>query len=324
MKSSNLMRLSLGVMLACLVGLAGCDNGTSNTPPVDRTAVGKDKIYKGELLVLCDGGLEPILKQQVDVFEFVYDSVNVDIAYRTEGDVLQEFRKRKSGVAVLSRAMDKAEKDDFIKRDTLHIREMPVAYDAVAMIGNVKFDDSKLTLDGLKGLFDPRNIDSKTRMVFEDKNSSTVNYVLGKLGYTNKVSSNVNALNSVDEVIAYVEKNTEAIGFIPYSFISDADDEKVQAVLKRIKILSLHTVNKEGEKVRVSANQSDIADGSYPLIRTINVMSRFTYSDDLEWLFMNFLYKEKGARIFLKAGLIPIRAPEREINVNTGDMKFDN
>lgn len=321
MKNANIKWLGLGLVSTILLGLASCGDGTPNKP---KPVAAKDKVYKGELVVMCDAGLEPILKQQVDVFEFVYDSVHVNMAYRTEGDVLQEFRKRKSGVAVLSRAMDKAEKDDFIKRDTFHIREMPVAYDAVAMIGNAKFNDADLTLDKLKAYFDPRNVDSKTRMVFEDKNSSTVSYVLGKLGYTNKISSNVNALNSVDEVIAYVEKNTEAIGFIPYSFISDADDEKVQAVLKRIKILSLHTVNKEGEQVTVSANQSDIADGSYPLIRTINVMSRFTYSDDLEWLFMNFLYKEKGARIFLKAGLIPIRAPEREINVNTGSIKFDN
>jgi phosphate transport system substrate-binding protein len=180
-------------------------------------------------------------------------------------------------------------------------------------------------MDKLKSYFNPNADTSKSlRMVFDGQNSSTVAYVLSTLGYKDKVSPNVYAMHSVDEVIDYIEKNDMAIGFVPFSFVSDTDDDRVKKALKRIKILSLRTIDKEGEEIEVSANQSDIALGAYPLIRQINVVSRFSYSDNLQWLFMNFLYKERGARIFLKDGLIPARMPPREINVNMDGYKGAN
>lgn len=320
MKGINTIILS--VACVCLTGLfSSCNQKGSDGEKMQKPVAGKDKIYSGTLEIWADAGLEPIVKQQIEVFEFLNDSVKVNVQYVTDLMALDVFSKRKAGVVVLAREVSGAEKEKLKKADTLHIREMSVAYDAVAMIGHKSFNDADLTMERLTQYFDPKGKSEGARMVFDNRNSSTVNYVVNKLGYKDKVSGNVYALNSVDEVIAYVENNKEAIGFIPYSFISDADNDAVKSVLKRIKILSLHTVNDKGEKLVVSANQSDIAEGTYPLIRTVNVLSKFTYRDDLEWLFMNFLYKEKGAKIFLKAGLIPVHAPIREINVNTGAMR---
>lgn len=320
-KSSS---VAFGIALFIAFALSGCKQDNANNDKQLKHARSKEKVYKGELTLLCDVGLEPIIKQQVEVFEYLYDSVKINTRYVSEEEALSQFTKQKKGVVILSREVEKAERESFKKKDTLHLREMPVAYDAVALIGNNAYNDNALTIDELKSYFDPNSKRKNKRMVFDNQNSSTVNYIVGKLGYKDKVSGNVFALKTVEEVIAYVEQNTEAIGFIPYSFISDTDDDKVKTTLKRIKILSLQTLNTKGVKVAVSANQSDISDGSYPLIRKLNVISKFTYADDLEWLFMNFLYKEKGAKIFLKAGLIPVRTPEREITVNTGEMKTEN
>lgn len=317
--------ISIIILLVACVSLIAfvwsCNQQQGKKDISQKAFAPKEKGYSGTLEVWADAGLEPIVKQQIEVFEFLNDSVKVDVKYVSDLMALDVFSKRKAGVVVLAREVSGAEKEKMKKADTLHIREMSVAYDAVAMIGNNSFSDADLSMDKLKAYFDPKANGKGMKMVFDNRNSSTVNHVVNKLGYKDKVSPNVYALNSVEEVIAYVEKNKEAIGFIPYSFISDADDDAVKTVLKRIKILSLQTVNDKGEKLVVSANQSDIAEGTYPLIRTVNVLSKFTYRDDLEWLFMNFLYKEKGAKIFLKAGLIPVRAPEREINVNTGPMR---
>jgi phosphate transport system substrate-binding protein len=144
--------------------------------------------------------------------------------------------------------------------------------------------------------------------------------VLNKLGYQEKVSPNVYALQSVNEVIDYVSQNKNVIGFIPFNTISDSDDMRVKETLKRIKILSLRAKNKEGDIVRVSANQSDIAEGDYPLIRTLNTVTRSTSDDNLELLLVTFLSKAKGAKIFLKAGLIPVTIPEREVIVNESEV----
>ena len=148
--------------------------------------------------------------------------------------------------------------------------------------------------------------------------------MLSKLGYKEKVSTHVYALKSTEAVINYVEKSKNAIGFIPFNFLSDVESDGVKKLLDSIKILSLRAKDKDGKEIIVSANQSDIATGDYPLTRNIYTEMRFSYEDNLEWLFVNFLFKGQGERIFLKDGLIPARMPARDIDVNTDGLKARN
>ncbi len=300
-------------------------NGNRTDSNTDQPLLGKYKIYKGDFRVTIDRSLEPILKQEVEIFRFIYDSVNMTVEYANEAEMLNNFRERNTDVLVMARELTPAEKESLKEQDTIYAREMKVAYDAVALVGNNNFQDANLSVALLKDYFNPANkITDSPKMVFDNQHSSCVNFVMQLLGYKEKVSSNVYALKSVEEVIDYVAQNANAIGFIPYSYLSDLDEERVQAIRKRIKILSLRVQNSEGKEEMVNANQSDIASGTYPLIRTVSTVTHFTYNDNLEWLFVNFLYQAKGARIFLKAGLIPAKMPEREINVNTESLGAKN
>lgn len=280
------------------------------------------KTYKGELNVDVDAGLKPIIKEEKEVFDYFYDSVKTNFSYKNEKEMFEDFKSKKATVIILARELEKSEVDDFKKKDTIYIRPLPVAYDAVALIGNKDFNDKDLDLDLLKKYFDLKSSSvSSPSLVFENEHSSVVRFVLNVLGYKEKVSPNVYAMQSNEEVIDYVSKSKNVIGFLPFNFISDMDDERVKGILKRIKILSLRAKSKEGSAIRVSANQSDIAEGVYPLIQTVNTVTRYTYDDNLELLLISFLSKEKGAKIFLKAGLVPAKMPEREINVNEGPLK---
>jgi len=316
----NRRGILLSLVALVLLVIQACNSSTH-----DPQKVGRNKIYDGKLRILTDEGLKPIISQQIEVFEFIHDSVQVQSQYMPDKDMVAEFAKDKQAMMVLARPLTENEKDILKQNDTIYTRQIQVAYDAVAIIGSTNFKGSKLDMAKLKSYFNPTtDTTNGIKMVFDGQNSSTVAYVLNMLGYKDKVSANVYAMHSVDEVIDYVGKNEMAIGFVPFSFVSDTDDDRVKKALKRIKILSLRSVNQKGEEVEVSANQSDIAEGTYPLIRQINVVSRFSYTDNLQWLFMNFLYKERGARIFLKDGLIPARMPPREINVNMDGYKGAN
>ncbi len=282
---------------------------------------GKYRVYKGELNIAVDATLEPIIRQQEEVFDYVYDSVQTNFSYRNEKEMFEDFKSKKATVLLLSRELEKSEINDLKNLDTIYIRQLPVAYDAVALIGNRSFDDKYLDMESLKRYFDPNNSSPSTpKLVFENQYSSTVRFVLNALGYKEKVSPNVFAVQSAAEVIEYVSKNKNTIGFIPFNMVSDGDDDRVKKTLENIKILSLRAKSKEGETIRVSANQSDIAAGDYPLIRTVNTVTRYTYEDNLELLLVGFLSREKGAKIFLKAGLIPVKMPEREIIVNESEV----
>ncbi len=281
----------------------------------------KYSTYTGNLSVVADTVLEPIMRQQKLIFDYMYDSVQTTLTYTNEKEMFAAFRAKKATVMILSRKLEQAEINDFKNLDTIYVRELPVAYDAVALVAARDFDDSKLDMELLKQYFNPAaNNPTAPKLVFDSRESSTVAFVVNKLGYKEKVSANVFALKSAQEVITYVAANKNVIGFIPYNMIADSDDDRVKNTLKSIKILSLRAKDSEGKDIRVSANQSDIAVGDYPLIRTVNAVTRYTYTDNLELLFMGFLSREKGARIFLKAGLIPVKMPERDIIVNEGEV----
>jgi phosphate transport system substrate-binding protein len=209
-----------------------------------------------------------------------------------------------------------------IDHDTVYVRELQVAYDAVALVGNRHFDDSALDVETLKKYFAPDGNSTNTPlMVFEDKQGSVVKFVLNKLGYREKVSNRVYALKSAEEVIDYVKKDKNAIGFVPFNFLSDFGDESVMKRYDSIKVLSLRVKDTDGVMVRTSANQSDIALGNYPLTRNICTVTRFSYDDNLELLLVNFLYKDQGARIFMRDGLMPAHIPALDIEINTQGLK---
>ncbi len=277
--------------------------------------------YTGELNVDVDAGLEPIIKQEEEIFDYMYDSVQTNFSYKNEKEMFEDFKNKKATVLLLSRELEKAEIDNLKNLDTIYVRQLPLAYDAVALIAGKDFSDKDLDMELLKKYFAPQNSSASfPRLVFENKNSSSVRFVLNTLGYKEKISPNVFAVQSVSEVIEYVSQNKNAIGFIPFNAVSDTDDGRVKKILENVKILSLRAKSKDGETLRVSANQSDIAAGDYPLIRTVNAVTRYTYEDNLELLLVGFLSREKGAKIFLKAGLMPVKVPERTIVVNESEV----
>jgi len=321
MNKAWLPNILLYPSLAVILLISSCSAKRSQT----GQNTGRNKIYIGQLSIDADPALKSIISQEQFIFQSYHDSVQVTIEYKDEAAMFDDFRNKRVALLILSRMLTDKEKESLKNVDTIYTRELNVAYDAVALIGNKEFNDNTLTMDGLRADFNPKNTSKANdlpRMVFDKQNTSIVKYVLNLLGYTDQVSSNVYAVNSPTDVIDYVQGNKDAIGFIPYAIVSDRDDDSVKTLLNRIKILSLPAKYDSGRMVRTSANQSDIATGIYPLIRSINTVARYGYRDDLDLLFVNFLDKEKGARIFLKAGYVPNRIPEREINVNTDSLNI--
>ena len=189
--------------------------------PNDNTSSpsGKSKVYKGNLNVAVDESLRVVMQQQTEVFQFLYDSVNLNAVYKPQADLLDNFRNGEASVLVMARELTTNEKNALKQQDTIYTLEMRVAYDAIALVANTSFDDSGLNLAYLQSLFSSKG-SSQTKLVFENSQSSCVEHVLNTLGYKEKVSPNVYALKSADEVINYVEQNKGVIGFVPYSFLS--------------------------------------------------------------------------------------------------------
>jgi phosphate transport system substrate-binding protein len=314
-----------GIILFCalLALISSCKQETNNKSERDSS---NHKIYKGTLNIDADAGLEAVIRQQKEVFEFYYDSVKLNINYTDEKNMLSDFGNHKAELMVFSRFLDDAEKEHLKTADTVYTREITVAYDAIAIVAGTGFSDSTLSVNRLKEYFNPvvKKNGEKPELVFDNSNSSVVKYMLHFLGNDKQVSSNVYAVKGDAEVLNYVQKNKNAIGFIPFNFISDTDDDSIKQIYERIKVLSLHEKGPGGKAMIVSANQSDISTGDYPLKRAINVVVPYGYRDDIGWLFANFLLTGKGSKIFLKHGLVPAKRSEREIKINTEGLKGIN
>ncbi len=296
-----------------------CTSCTDNTAKNSSERTPKNKeVYSGSLNVAIDETLNQIMAQQIELFEYYYDSVKVNVQYVSDDELMRLLRNKKIDVAVFSRELTKNERDAMKSADTLYLRELTVAYDAIAVIAKRNFNDS--TLDSVRlGEYLNGKVNALD-LIFDNENSSVVKYIFGKYGIASKAESNIYAVKNADEVINYVSEKENSIGFISYSKISDEDEFKTKQKLKGIKVLGFNKHLGDSE-IRVSANQSDIAEGVYPLTRPINTVMRLSHNDNLEWLFVNFMYRQKAARVFLKSGLIPALMPEREIKVNTEGLK---
>jgi ABC-type phosphate transport system substrate-binding protein len=91
-------------------------------------------------------------------------------------------------------------------------------------------------------------------------------------------------------------------------------------MLKKVKPLALISIDSTGQSLTSIACQSDIADGSYPLVRPINFVAH-TMNDIVGTGFVNFLYSERSGRIALKSGLVPTLMPQRVIHARSEVVK---
>ncbi|HEX2617046.1 MAG TPA: hypothetical protein VHL57_05845, partial [Flavobacteriales bacterium] len=119
------------------------------------------------------------------------------------------------------------------------------------------------------------------------------------------------ALANVDSVVAAVARDPRCIGFLPFALISDLDDPHMRALREQVKLL---TVSASDGSPAVLPNQSTLADGQYPLRRTVNMLLTEGRSG-LGTGFVSFVANHKGQRIILKRGLAPIKVPAREVEI---------
>lgn len=296
------------ITLVTLLWLTACNN----TPVTNAGRVVRDSVH-----VYMDQTLEPVMSQQLEIYDYLQDTVNIKPFFVPEAELMRKLAEREADIVIIARNVDNAEAQALVQKDSLYTKRFDLAKDAVAIITSVNNPLSYLKIDELKDILVGKNIDTSQQLVFDNKQSGIIKNIQQWLGKGVKLSSGMYALNSSMEVIEYVQVNKNAIGFISYSVISDTDDLAVKELLAKVKVLSLKLKIDKGEELEVSANQSDVSSGDYPLIRPLIAITPYKLGDSKEWDFINFLMREKGARIFLKAGLVPGTIPAREVRIST-------
>jgi len=223
------------------------------------------------------------------------------------------IKEDKSRIAILAKALDSTEIKYYNNTKKVYPRITEFGMDALAFIGNRNLSDSTIVLnDVLSVLRGNANGKIKT-LVFDNPNSSTVRELKTLAGIKELPKQNVFSVNSNKEVVKYVTENKGAIGIIGINWLLQPTRD-LDAYISGVKVLAVENVKVNEKNKFVKPNQTNIADGSYPVTRRLYMLN-FQGSTGLGMGFASYIAGQQGQRIILKSGLVPKHFPTRQVSV---------
>jgi phosphate transport system substrate-binding protein len=267
-----------------------------------------ETILKGSTSVLVDETLLPIVEDQVEVFESLYDA-KIKINAKSEAETILALSKDTSKIVILSRKLN-AEEEKLFESKKIKPRTTIFATDAIAFISNERNKDTIIALqevvDFLKGI---PNSPIKG-LVFDNPNSSTVRFMNELAGIKELPSKGIFSFKTNEEVIQFVSENEGMIGVVGVNWLMEPS-LKMRSIVDKITILSVKGI---GKTDYFAPTQNNLAEKKYPLARDLYIINCQGYSG-LGMGFASFIAGEVGQRITLKAGLLPVNMPGRNIKI---------
>ena len=266
----------------------------------------KDDILSGEITVLVDESVLPIVEEQKEVFESSYYNAKINLVTKPEVQAINDLIKGEAGMIVLSRELTKEENKSFEQR-SIKPRIYQFAYDAVVLVGNVSGDSTIRSQDIIDLMAGKNSIGAS--IIIDDPNSSTVRY-FRELGKLDKIANNfIQIKGNTEAILEQVASEQKSIGLI--SFNQYLSLERYFTKMDKIRILSVLNDTLSTPKY-VKPTQASLSTGEYPLRRELKVLN-YQPNMGLGMGFSAFITGDRGQRIVLKSGLLPAIMPGREI-----------
>jgi len=289
----QLVNRSIGFFLICTC-LSACKQDTKATP---------DTYKSGTIHISVDESFKPVIEEQIKVFEKTYPDAHIIAQYKSEADCFKDlYTDTLNRMIIVTRGLRNEEDQYFI--DTLHYPPAwdNIANDAITVIVNSKSNDTLFSLERLKDQLTGK-INRDQKIVFDGLNAtSTVRFAMDSILKGPKFDTTVvQAVSNSQEVIDYVAKTENAIGFVGISWIGNPEDSAQVNMLKKVKIAYVSCIVCDGEPF-VKPMQASISTRRYPLVRGLYYILKENYSG-LGRGFVNFLNQERGQLIFRRAYL---------------------
>ena len=275
--------------------ITGCNDG-----------VGKgsaDTMASGTIHISVDESFKPVMEEQIRVFEKSYPDAHIIAQYKTEADCFKDFyNDTLNRMIIVTRGL--RDDEDAYYLDTL--KYYPhwdnIANDAITLIVNSKSNDTIFTLERLRDQLTGK-INRNQKIVFDGLNAtSTVRFVMDSILKGKQFDTSVvQAVKGSQQVIDYVAKTENAVGFVGISWVGNPEDSAQVNMLNKVKIAYVACDVCE-EKPFVKPMQASILTRRYPLVRGLYYILKENYNG-LGTGFVNFLNQERGQLIFRRAYL---------------------
>ena len=283
-----------------------------NCKKEDKMVENGETILKGKATIYVDETIMPIVEDEVMVFESEYDA-KLSLISKSESEVLNSLFNKEVGIVVLARDLSKKELNIFEQRKIVP-KITKFAIDGIAFVSNKSSSDTLIALKDVIGFMKGENNSKIKGLVFDNPNSSTVSYMNNLAGLNALPEKNVYTFKTNNEVLKFVSENNGMVGVVGVNWLSQPRIS-MESIIKNINILSVKGIDKAGY---YAPSQSNFADGSYPLLRSLYVVN-CQGSTGLGMGFSSFVRGDIGQRIVLKSGLLPFVIPTRKLNIIHGN-----
>lgn len=272
-----------------------------------------DTLSSGTLDISVDETYKPVMDEEIKVFMSTYPDAKIKVSYKPEAEAIKDYLEGKTRLVIVSRPLTEAENEYCLK-----VKNVPstlaLAKDAIAIVLNKNAKDTVFNTLQLKGIVGGQFAKQYT-VVFDNEGSSTLKFIKDSLMRNEPLGKNLYAAKGNEEVIQYVMKNPEAIGFVGLSFVSDTMDSTAERFSTKIQIAGILN---DSTQQYYKPYQADIALKLYPLVRKMTYIKNETYPG-IATGFSNFLASDVGQLIMGHARLVPLRMSLviREAQINT-------
>ena len=268
----------------------------------DKTDPNRDTREKGKINISADESFKPVIEAQVQVYEADYPDVKLKVHYKPEADCLNDLTVDSVRMIIVTRYISEDEKSFLVDSLKISPNQMMMAYDAIAVIVHPDEELHRFTMEDIKEILQGKFRKNLIPVFDGLKATSTVRFIVDSVLRGDSLTSKALAAKSSEEVIDYVSKNQDAIGFIGVSWIANKDDAQQQSFLTKVRLAELECKGLPGQYVQPI--QVNIYNGLYPLKRELVFILKESYKG-LGHGFTNFMTSERGQLIFRRAYLVP-------------------
>lgn len=305
---------SFGIVVCLFVSVSCSGPGKADD---DQT------LYSGRIKIAVEESLKPIMEEELSVYAALNPEADITPVYCDEVEAVNLLIKDSVRLAVTNRALTPSETDAFHKKK-FYPESVRMAVSALALIVNPQNPDTLLTVGQFRqilggGITDWKQLNPSSKLgalqlVFDNPNSGTVNFAIDSICGGRAISSNVKAKQTNEEVIRYVSQTPGAIGVIGANWVGNDADTTRLSFNRAVKVMAVSAADEATADNSFQPYQAYLALKKYPLTHDVYILINDPRGA-LPTGLMTFLTGDKGQRIILKSGLVPVTQPVRLVTV---------
>jgi phosphate transport system substrate-binding protein len=272
-----------------------------------------DTYHSGAIDFACDESFKTLIDAEIDVYGVHFPEAFVFPQYTTEKNAIDLLIADSVKLAITSRDLDDVERGSLTNNRA--VRKYLFAFDGVVLLANKANADSMLTVANLKKILtgevtewiqiNPSSKLGAIRTIFANKESSVLRYLIDSVTGTTKLSKNIYALDTKEEVFDRVKEMPNAIGIVGFNQLGSQRGKTYREITEKTRFIRVSSAEIADSSNSYLPFQGELNEGKYPLWRPIYVLLAEGRTG-LATGFCFFLTQEVSQKIILKMGLMPI------------------